>query len=230
MPPRPKCAPGPRAAGVWGCSANTMAPKTGADHVSRTPDQGRAGATHTGRAGADVGWWQSAAARRAGRYGLGLLAHANVPGMQETCAAACREHGHEPGPTLLPPRATPAVCFVADDLDAAWNEIGPYLLHDARAYAEWNPGNETSAGLTYVNTVDELRPSSHSQDLQCRRGYCARPQRRHVELASPRRRNATRSRVALSEASGKRRPAAGDPDAGRGHAPMSRSGRAERHR
>jgi alkanesulfonate monooxygenase SsuD/methylene tetrahydromethanopterin reductase-like flavin-dependent oxidoreductase (luciferase family) len=38
-----------------------------------------------------------AAARRAGRYGLGMLDNANVAGMQETYEAACREHGHEPG-------------------------------------------------------------------------------------------------------------------------------------
>ena len=43
-----------------------------------------------------------AAARRAGRYGLGLLANANVPGMQEAYEAACREHGHRPGRRCFP--------------------------------------------------------------------------------------------------------------------------------
>lgn len=103
-----------------------------------------------------------AAARRAGRYGLGLLGHANVPGMQEAYETACREHGHDPGPTMLPPRDTPSACFVADDPDEAWNEIGPYLLHDARAYAQWNPGNQTSAGIPDANSVDELRATSQA--------------------------------------------------------------------
>jgi alkanesulfonate monooxygenase SsuD/methylene tetrahydromethanopterin reductase-like flavin-dependent oxidoreductase (luciferase family) len=103
-----------------------------------------------------------AAARRAGRYGLGLLANANVPGMREAYEAACREHGHQPGPTLLPDRDHPSVVFVADDVEQAWSELGEHLLHDVRTYAEWNPGNQTSAGFSHVTTVDELRDASAS--------------------------------------------------------------------
>jgi alkanesulfonate monooxygenase SsuD/methylene tetrahydromethanopterin reductase-like flavin-dependent oxidoreductase (luciferase family) len=103
-----------------------------------------------------------AAARRAGRYGLGLLANGVVPGMQETYEAACRQHGHKPGPTLLPPRDTATVCFVADDVDRAWNEIGTYLLHDAMSYSEWNPDNAVSANISHAKTVDELRETSPS--------------------------------------------------------------------
>ena len=87
-----------------------------------------------------------AAARRAGRYGLGLLANGGEPGMQEAYESASREHGHQPGPVLVPDRDTPTVVFVADDVDRAWDEIGEHLLHDARMYAEWNPDNEISAG------------------------------------------------------------------------------------
>ena len=68
--------------------------------------------------------------------------------MQEAYEAACRDHGHEPGATLLPPRDTPVVCFVADDVDKAWDELGEFLLHDARTYAEWNPGDEVTAGIS----------------------------------------------------------------------------------
>ena len=88
-----------------------------------------------------------AAARRAGRYGLGYLAQGDAPGSQEAYEEACRAHGHEPGMTLLPNRDTPSVCFVAPDVDVAWQEIGEHLLHDARMYAEWNPDNQTSAGI-----------------------------------------------------------------------------------
>jgi alkanesulfonate monooxygenase SsuD/methylene tetrahydromethanopterin reductase-like flavin-dependent oxidoreductase (luciferase family) len=104
-----------------------------------------------------------AAARRAGRYGLGMLGNANVDGMREAYQEACQQHGHEPGPIYLPHRETPSVCFVADDVDKAWQEIGPYLLHDVRAYADWNPGNDYSAGFSDVKTVEELRanPTSH---------------------------------------------------------------------
>jgi len=103
-----------------------------------------------------------AAARRAGRYGLGLLANANVEGMREAYEAACREHGHQPGPILLPDRDHPSVVFVADDVDQAWSELGQHLLHDVQTYASWNPGNETSAGFSHVSSIDELRESSAS--------------------------------------------------------------------
>jgi alkanesulfonate monooxygenase SsuD/methylene tetrahydromethanopterin reductase-like flavin-dependent oxidoreductase (luciferase family) len=103
-----------------------------------------------------------AAARRAGRYGLGMLANANVPGIREAYEASCRKHGHQPGPAFFPDRDTPSVTFVADDLDEAWSELGEYLLHDARRYAEWNPGNDTSAGFSHVTTLAELREASAS--------------------------------------------------------------------
>jgi alkanesulfonate monooxygenase SsuD/methylene tetrahydromethanopterin reductase-like flavin-dependent oxidoreductase (luciferase family) len=103
-----------------------------------------------------------AAARRAGRYGLGMLGNANAPGIQEAYEDACREHGHRPGPTFFPDRDTPSVVFVAEDVDQAWKEIGKHLLHDVRAYAAWNPGDETTAGFSHVSSVAELREASTS--------------------------------------------------------------------
>ncbi len=44
-----------------------------------------------------------AAAKRAGRYGLGFFAQSDLAGMQEAYEESCREHGHEPGMTQLPP-------------------------------------------------------------------------------------------------------------------------------
>ena len=51
---------------------------------------------------------------------------------------------------------------MAEDVDAAWEEIGLYLLHDAMAYSEWNPDNQVSANITTAKTVDELRRTSSS--------------------------------------------------------------------
>jgi hypothetical protein len=77
--------------------------------------------------------------------------------MREAYEAACHEHGHQPGPALLPDAETPSVTFVADDVDAAWEELGKYLLHDARSYAKWNPDYDTSAGISAARNVTELR-------------------------------------------------------------------------
>ncbi|HKV19243.1 MAG TPA: LLM class flavin-dependent oxidoreductase [Mycobacterium sp.] len=103
-----------------------------------------------------------AAARRAGRNGLGLLANGGVTGMQEAYEKACRDNGFEPGFVLIPERDVVTNLFVASDVDAAWGEIGEYLLHDAMAYSEWNPGNEVSANVTTATSVDELRRTSSS--------------------------------------------------------------------
>ncbi|MDG4669248.1 LLM class flavin-dependent oxidoreductase [Mycobacterium sp. 236(2023)] len=103
-----------------------------------------------------------AAARRAGRNGLGLLANGSVPGMQEAYEKACREHGFDPGFVLIPDREAATNCFVAEHVDDAWDELGTYLLHDATAYAQWNPGNTVSANITTATTVEELRRTSSS--------------------------------------------------------------------
>ncbi len=103
-----------------------------------------------------------AAARRAGRNGLGLLANGGVPGMQEVYEKACRDNGFEPGFVLIPERDVVTNLFVAEDVDTAWAEIGKYLLHDAMAYSEWNPDNQVSANMSTATTVDELRRTSSS--------------------------------------------------------------------
>ena len=65
----------------------------------------------------------------------------------------------------MPDRDTPAAVFVADDVDRAWDEIGEYLLHDARMYAEWNPDNKASAGISPAHDVAELRATSKSHRI-----------------------------------------------------------------
>jgi alkanesulfonate monooxygenase SsuD/methylene tetrahydromethanopterin reductase-like flavin-dependent oxidoreductase (luciferase family) len=98
-----------------------------------------------------------AAALRAGRYGLGLQANADTPGLREAYEAECRAHGREPGFVHVPDPSEPSVVFVADDVDAAWAELGPYLLHDARMYSEWNPGEGAISFISHAQSVNELR-------------------------------------------------------------------------
>ena len=85
--------------------------------------------------------------------------------MQEAYESAASEYGHSPGPVLVPDRDTATTVFVTDDVDRAWDEIGRYLLHDARTYAEWNSGNETSAGVSGAADVEELRENSKSHRI-----------------------------------------------------------------
>ena len=43
-------------------------------------------------------------------------------------------------------------------MDAGWKEVGPYLLHDAVAYAEWNANTgHSTVSLSRGKTVEELQ-------------------------------------------------------------------------
>ena len=64
-----------------------------------------------------IGGGSTAAARRAGRFGLGLIAQAAAPGMQEAYEDACREAGNAPSFVQLPDPDAPTAMFVADDVD-----------------------------------------------------------------------------------------------------------------
>jgi len=99
-----------------------------------------------------------AAARRAGRNGLGFFAQTNTAGLAEEYAAAARANGFEPGLCLLPSPEMPGSVFVHPDPDVGWKEVGQYLLADALAYAEWNKDTRhATVSLSKGRTVEELR-------------------------------------------------------------------------
>jgi alkanesulfonate monooxygenase SsuD/methylene tetrahydromethanopterin reductase-like flavin-dependent oxidoreductase (luciferase family) len=99
----------------------------------------------------------AAAARRAGRYGLGFFAQSNQPELEPAYRAAAEAAGKTPGSCVLADPAAPSTVFVADDVDAAWDELGPFLMHDVLMYASWNPGDTQTASLSRSTTVDDLR-------------------------------------------------------------------------
>lgn len=112
----------------------------------------------TGRPRLSWGGATKAAARRAGRNGLDFLAQTNGPGLAEAYAASARENGFEPGMCLLPSPEMPGSVFVHPDPDVGWKEVGPYLLADALAYAEWNKdARYATVSLSKGRTVEELR-------------------------------------------------------------------------
>jgi alkanesulfonate monooxygenase SsuD/methylene tetrahydromethanopterin reductase-like flavin-dependent oxidoreductase (luciferase family) len=102
------------------------------------------------------------AARRAGRFGLGFIAQGGGPELERAYELAARDAGHEPGLCYVPPADTPTAMFVTDDVDRAWDELGPYLMHDVLSYAAWNEGNDFTASLSFAQTADELRAERRS--------------------------------------------------------------------
>jgi alkanesulfonate monooxygenase SsuD/methylene tetrahydromethanopterin reductase-like flavin-dependent oxidoreductase (luciferase family) len=111
------------------------------------------------------GGGSKAAAKRAGRFGLGFLAQGGGAELEEVYAEASRAAGHEPGFCMIPPTDLATTIFVSDDLDKAWDEIGPHLLHDVQAYSAINPGNTHTASLSTAETVDELRAEDRTHRI-----------------------------------------------------------------
>jgi alkanesulfonate monooxygenase SsuD/methylene tetrahydromethanopterin reductase-like flavin-dependent oxidoreductase (luciferase family) len=105
------------------------------------------------------------AARRAARFGLDFLAQGGGPELEAIYADACRAEGREPGFCMVPPTDMATTVFVADDLDTAWSELGPHLLHDVRAYSAINEGNTHTASLSTASTVEELRAEDRTHRI-----------------------------------------------------------------
>ena len=103
------------------------------------------------------GGGSEAAARRAGRYGLDFVSFRNSEKLRIAFNEERQAHGHEPGTGGFPGIDRPGTVFVAEDLDRAWEEIGPYLLYDVRSNAEWNQGTRGTSSLSFARTIDELR-------------------------------------------------------------------------
>jgi alkanesulfonate monooxygenase SsuD/methylene tetrahydromethanopterin reductase-like flavin-dependent oxidoreductase (luciferase family) len=98
-----------------------------------------------------------AAARRAARYGLGLISQAASAELKAFYESECRANGFEPGVAQFPVEGAPTTVFVADDVDTAWQELGPYLLHDAVTAASYRHGDDSVASISRAATVSELR-------------------------------------------------------------------------
>jgi alkanesulfonate monooxygenase SsuD/methylene tetrahydromethanopterin reductase-like flavin-dependent oxidoreductase (luciferase family) len=97
------------------------------------------------------------AARRAALHGLGFISQTALPGLKDFYDAQCQAHGRQPGPIQFPIPGAPTAVFVADDVDKAWEELGPHLLHDAVTAASYRHGDDSVASITRAATVSELR-------------------------------------------------------------------------
>lgn len=98
-----------------------------------------------------------AAARRAGRFGLDFFAEGDRPGLEDAYRSAAVEAGNRPGNCIIPTGDNPTTLFIAEDLDAAWDRIGPHMLHDAQMYGSWMGDDHDAASKSAATTVEELR-------------------------------------------------------------------------
>ncbi len=106
-----------------------------------------------------VGGGVAAAARRAAKYGLGLwvLQPTMMPGCQKLIAQyekECGMLGREPGPIM----STHPAVHVARDPDAAWEQIGPHVLHLVKSYASWAGDADTTTSPFFgLETIEQVR-------------------------------------------------------------------------
>jgi alkanesulfonate monooxygenase SsuD/methylene tetrahydromethanopterin reductase-like flavin-dependent oxidoreductase (luciferase family) len=98
-----------------------------------------------------------AAVRRAASYGLGFISQVDRPELRTYYEEQCAKMGQVPGFVQFPVPDSPTVVFVADDVDQAWEQLGPHLLHDAAMAASYRHGDDSVASITRANTVAELR-------------------------------------------------------------------------
>lgn len=106
------------------------------------------------------GGQSKAAARRAGRNGLGFFAQGPGPDLTAAYEDAARAAGHEPGMCFLPPADAPQIVFVNDDVDQGWRDVGAAMLADATSYHDWNEAADLTAStvsLSSSRTVEGLR-------------------------------------------------------------------------
>jgi alkanesulfonate monooxygenase SsuD/methylene tetrahydromethanopterin reductase-like flavin-dependent oxidoreductase (luciferase family) len=98
-----------------------------------------------------------AAARRAAIRGLGFISQTDSPELKAFYESQCRAAGHQPGIVQFPVPGTPTAAFVADDVDEAWEVLGPHLVHDAVTAASYRPHDNAVASITRADNVTALR-------------------------------------------------------------------------
>jgi alkanesulfonate monooxygenase SsuD/methylene tetrahydromethanopterin reductase-like flavin-dependent oxidoreductase (luciferase family) len=111
------------------------------------------------------GGGSAAAAKRAARFGLDFFAQGGGPAVEAAYVDACRVLGREPGFCMVPPTDMATTVFVAHDVDEAWDQLGPHLLHDVTSYAALNPGNTQTASLSTATTVEALRAEDRTHRI-----------------------------------------------------------------
>lgn len=107
----------------------------------------------SGGPGLQLGGSSAAAARRAARLGVGF--QPSKGDVWQAYADECVVQGRpDPGPY---PGGDTTVTFVARDVDAGWEAIAPYALHESNAYGAWAEAAGIETGYRTAVSTDELR-------------------------------------------------------------------------
>ncbi|MEP5569200.1 MAG: LLM class flavin-dependent oxidoreductase [Halioglobus sp.] len=101
-----------------------------------------------------IGGNSPAAARRAARLGLMFSPAIDDPKLDKIYRDECARLSHW-GMTIFP--REPATTFIAEDTEAAWDQIGPYLLYDATAYGAWRHANRRAYAESFAADLQELK-------------------------------------------------------------------------
>lgn len=91
------------------------------------------------------------------RVGLGFISQTAEPALKLYYESQCSQHGHQPGMFQGPVPGAPTTVFVADDVDEAWDELGPHLLHGAVMAASYRPHDDSVASINRADSVAALR-------------------------------------------------------------------------
>jgi alkanesulfonate monooxygenase SsuD/methylene tetrahydromethanopterin reductase-like flavin-dependent oxidoreductase (luciferase family) len=104
-----------------------------------------------------VGGGVPAAAKRAARFAVGFSPlGANMKALFDLYDEECRRLGREPGAKL----SRSVGVHVAEDVEAAWQQVGPYVLHLARAYAAISAdSSQSNSPLHGLNSIEAVRSS-----------------------------------------------------------------------
>ena len=94
------------------------------------------------------------AARRAALIGDQFLP--GERGFWKDYVDECIRIGRDPGPHN---RSGPIFCYVAEDPDRAWHEVGPYVLYQVQSYGAWARQNRNRDSETFpaAETIDDLK-------------------------------------------------------------------------
>jgi alkanesulfonate monooxygenase SsuD/methylene tetrahydromethanopterin reductase-like flavin-dependent oxidoreductase (luciferase family) len=105
-----------------------------------------------------IGGGTEVAARRAARLRCGFFPSANNPKLAEFYADECERVGFAEG--FAGNADGPAFVHIAEDPDAAWEEIGPHALFDAQSYASWQEAAyRPSTDVPDATTWQDVRAS-----------------------------------------------------------------------